>query len=133
MPKDHGDLLKKKPSGGGSRRYRSKRVHELGGEAAETTIGKMRRKEKRVRGGGDKSKLLKAETANVTDPKTGKTVKTPILDVVKNIASVDYDRRSIITKGAVIKTKLGDALVKSRPGQDSVVNAVLLGEEESRS
>jgi small subunit ribosomal protein S8e len=133
MPKNHGGLSKKKPSGGNSRRYRSKRVHELGGEAAETTIGKTRRIGKRTRGGGEKSKLLKAETANVTDPKKGKTVKTPILDVVKNIASADYDRRGIITKGAVIKTKLGNALVKSRPGQNSVVNAVLLREEESRS
>jgi small subunit ribosomal protein S8e len=133
LPKNHGGLSKKKPSGGCSTRYRSKRVHELGGEAAETIMGKTRRIVKRVRGGGEKSKLLKAETANVANPNTGKTVKTPILNVVKNIASADYYRRRIITKGAVIKTKMGNAVVKSRPGQSSVVNAVLLNEEESRS
>lgn len=65
------------------------------------------------------------------DLKTGKTVKTQILSVIKNRASADYDRRRIITKGAIIKTKLGNAKVTSRPGQTSVVNAVLTGEETS--
>jgi small subunit ribosomal protein S8e len=35
-------------------------------------------------------------------------------------------RRNIITKGAVIKTELGDAKVTNRPGQDGLINAVLL-------
>ena len=58
-------------------------------------------------------------------------MKTQILSVIENRASADYDRRRIITKGAIIKTKLGDAKVTSRPGQTSVINAVLMGEEES--
>ncbi len=131
MPKNHGDLSKRKQSGGRRRRYREKRVYELGGEAAETRLGTVRLTEKRVRGGGKKSRLLSGDSANVTDLKTGQTVKTQILSVIKNRASADYDRRRIITKGAIIKTKLGDAKVTSRPGQTSVINAVLMGEEES--
>ena len=42
MPKNHGDLSKRKQSGGRRRRYREKRVYELGGEAAETRLGTVR-------------------------------------------------------------------------------------------
>ena len=50
--------------------------------------------------------------------------------VVKNPVNVDYDRRGVITKGAVIETSLGLARVTSRPGQDGIINAVLIREEE---
>jgi len=42
---------------------------------------------------------------------------------------VDFVRRKIITKGAIIKTELGLAKVTSRPSQDGVVNAVLIEEK----
>jgi small subunit ribosomal protein S8e len=45
---------------------------------------------------------------------------------VENPANPHYVRRNIITKGAVIKTELGNAKVTSRPGQDGVVNAALI-------
>jgi small subunit ribosomal protein S8e len=54
-----------------------------------------------------------------------------IVRVVKNLANIDYDRRGVITKGAIIETALGPARVTSRPGQDGVINAVLVGKEES--
>ncbi|HOZ42392.1 MAG TPA: 30S ribosomal protein S8e, partial [Methanoculleus sp.] len=34
--------------------------------------------------------------------------------------------RSLLTKGAVIRTDVGRARIVSRPGQDGVVNAVLI-------
>ena len=64
----------------------------------------------------------------VTDVKTGKTKKTEILRVVKNPANIDYDRRGVMTKGAVIETPLGQARITSRPGQHGVLNAVLMEE-----
>ena len=48
------------------------------------------------------------------------------MDVIDNPASKDFIRRKIITKGAIIKTEIGDAKVTSRPGQDGVINAVLI-------
>jgi small subunit ribosomal protein S8e len=49
------------------------------------------------------------------------------IETVKdNKANLHYMRRSILTKGAVIKTELGDARITNRPGQDGVVNAILL-------
>ena len=74
-------------------------------------------------------KLLKEKFVSVTNPKNGQTEKTEILRVIKNKANVDYDRRGVITKGAEIETALGRARVTSRPGNDGVINAVLIGKE----
>ncbi len=118
---------KRKPSGGKLRMARGKRKYEMGREPVETQFGdEEKRKKVRVRGGNLKVKLRVASYANVTDATAGKTVKAKILGVEKNPASVDYSRRKIITKGAIIRTELGLAKVTSRPGQDGVVNAVLM-------
>ncbi|MEM2712042.1 MAG: 30S ribosomal protein S8e [Candidatus Jordarchaeales archaeon] len=122
---------KRKPSGGKLGIARGKRKYEMGREPIETQLGdEEKRKKVRVRGGNLKIKLRVASYANVTDVTTGKTVKVKILGVEKNPASVDYSRRKIITKGAIIKTELGTAQVTSRPGQDGVVNAVLIEQKQ---
>lgn len=76
-----------------------------------------------------KIRLLRASYANVSNLSTGKTRKTEILRVIKNPANVDYNRRGVITKGTIIETPLGTARITSRPGQDGLVNAVLLQKE----
>lgn len=85
---------------------------------------------RRARGGGLKVKLLSTNVANVVDPDTGKCQIVEVKGVVKNPANVDYQRRGIVTKGAIISTPLGKAKVTSRPGQDGVLNAVLLKDLE---
>lgn len=126
----HGDLHKRKPSGGKKRTYRGKRKFEQGSFPAETVLGEPDKKIERVRGGNLKVKVLSEKYACVTDVKTGKTQKTEILRVVKNPANVDYNRRGVITKGAIIETPIGLARVTSRPGQNGVINAVLTGKEK---
>jgi len=75
--------------------------------------------------------LLKLrELKDIDNIKRFKTEKAQIMRVVRNPANIDYDRRGVITKGAVIETSLGLAHVTSRPGQDGIVNAVLMREEE---
>ena len=44
----------------------------------------------------------------------------------KFMTAVMPELRGIITKGALIETELGKAIVTSRPGQDGVVNALLV-------
>ncbi|MCK4434127.1 30S ribosomal protein S8e, partial [Candidatus Bathyarchaeota archaeon] len=66
----------------------------------------------------------------VADPKSGKTEKVEVKRVVKNPANVDYDRRGVLTKGAIIETTIGLARVTSRPGQDGLINAVLISQEK---
>lgn len=125
----HGDLHKRKRTGGRTKSYRKKRRFEMGRYPVETAIGEEKRKIIRVKGGGLKAKLMIAKYANVSDQRTGRTVRVEILDVVKNPANMDYNRRRVLTKGAIIRTKLGTARVISRPGQDGVINAILLPEE----
>jgi len=126
----HGDLHKKKPSGGRKRAYRVKRKFEQGSFSVETILGEPKRKIARGRGGRKKVKILSDRHACVTDPKTGKTEKVEIVRVVKNPTNIDYDRRGVITKSAIIETSLGLARVTSRPGQHGMLNAVLISEEE---
>jgi small subunit ribosomal protein S8e len=125
----HGDLKKRKASGGRKRAFRMKRRYERGAFPTETTQGEARAKVERRRGGNIKVRLLNANQANVSNPSTGKTEKVEILRVVRNPANVDYNRRGVITKGTIIETPLGAAKVTSRPGQDGTVNATLTPKE----
>ncbi len=127
----HGDLNKRRRSGGKKRVYRKKRKYEQGTFSVETKVGEERRKFARGRGGNLKIKILSQRQICVTDKKTGKTEKTEITRVVKNPANIDFDRRGVITKGAIVETPLGQARVTSRPGQHGVLNAILLGEGKS--
>ncbi|RLI11702.1 30S ribosomal protein S8e [Candidatus Bathyarchaeota archaeon] len=125
----HWDLHKRKRTGGKKRPWRKKRKYELGSFPTETTLGpKEERKVDRRRGGNLKVRLVVARKANVADPETGETKTVDIIRVLKNPANVDYDRRGVITKGTIIETPIGKAIVTSRPGQDGVVNAILLKE-----
>jgi len=121
----------KKPSGGRIVLARKKRKRELGREPANTRVAEKIEKRKIIRtyGGNRKVRLIEALYANVFDGGKGKKVK--ILNVVENPANRQYARRNIITKGAIIETEIGRAVVTSRPGQDGVVNAVLLKEENA--
>lgn len=105
---------------------RNKRRFEIGRELHLNTIGPTKKKSIRTRGNNTKSRVLTADTAYVVDPKTNKTTKTEIVTVVENSANVHYVRRNIMNKGAIINTKLGKAKITSRPGQNGVINAVLL-------
>ena len=63
---------------------------------------------------------------NLMDPATKKCSKAKIVNVTENPANRHYVRRNILTKGTTVKTEKGDAIITSRPGQDGVVNAVLI-------
>ncbi len=125
----HGNLHKKKPSGGRKKAYRTKRRYEKGSFPTETTLGEPKQKISRTRGGNTKTRLPSTNVANVSD-NSGKTQKTEITRVIRNPANVDYDRRGVITKGTIIETPLGQAKVTSRPGQNGTVNAILTTKEE---
>jgi small subunit ribosomal protein S8e len=127
----HGAAKKRKLSGGKKRVNRVKRKFEQGGFPAETILGEPKRKISRGYGGNQKVKVLSDKYASVTDPKSGKTEKAGITRVVKNQANVDYNRRGVITKGAEIETSLGLARVTSRPGNDGIINAVLISKEKA--
>jgi small subunit ribosomal protein S8e len=124
----HDNLTKRKKTGGKKRAYRSKRIHEQGRHPVETTFGETKRKKVKGRSRMEKVKLVKAEMVNVNDPNTGTTERLQIIDVLRNPAKADYNRRGVITKGTIIRTEKGLARIVSRPGQDGALNAVV--EEE---
>jgi small subunit ribosomal protein S8e len=124
----HGDQHKRKDSGGRKIANRKKRRFEKGFFPAETALGKTKSKIIRKHGGNEKIRLLAANQANISDS-SGKTTKVEILRVIKNPANVDYDRRGVITKGTMIATPLGNARVTSRPGQDGIVNSILVAKK----
>jgi small subunit ribosomal protein S8e len=131
--KDRGEIMAiwqgksvRKSSGGRSKLNRNKRKIELGREAAETKIGDRIIKRIRTKGGNKKIRLKKDNKINVFDDKTNKIQIAEILNVLENRANTHFVRRNIITKGAVVETSLGKVKVLSRPGQDGVINGVLI-------
>jgi small subunit ribosomal protein S8e len=117
---------RRKPTGGRRIFSKGKRRFEIGTEKQFTKVGAQSLKRYRTAGGNVKVKMLSAEYANVVDKKTNKVTKVKILGVKTNPADPNYVQRSIVNKGATIKTDLGDAIITSRPGQDGAVNAILL-------
>jgi small subunit ribosomal protein S8e len=121
---------KRKPTGGRLKQFAGKHKRELGRQETKPQLGEEKKKTIRTRGNNKKIRMMNCEYANVTNPKTGKTKKVKILDVEKNPANIDFSRRGIITRGAIINTDAGKARVTSRPGQAGMVNAVLIKSEE---
>ncbi|MDR3290850.1 MAG: 30S ribosomal protein S8e [Methanobrevibacter sp.] len=120
---------KRSPSGGRNVASRGKKKFELGRDPTETRIGEKKLRKIRVRGGNEKLRLALGNEINLINPANNKAEKLEILNVVENQANPNYVRRNIITKGAVVETELGKAKITSRPGQDGVINGVLLSEE----
>jgi small subunit ribosomal protein S8e len=118
----------RKVTGGKRIPSRGKRKYEIGREAGDTTIAPVRAKKVDCLGGNQKMRLYRSNVACVTDPKTGTSKMAKIETVKENKANLHYTRRNIITKGAVIKTELGEAVVINRPGQEGMINAVLLSQ-----
>ena len=113
------------PSGARNVANRGKRKSELGRDPAETRLDEKKLRKIRTRGGNEKLRLATGNKINVTDA-NGKTQVVDILGVIENTANPNYVRRNIITKGAIVETELGHAKVTSRPGQDGVVNGVIV-------
>ncbi|MDD9952817.1 MAG: 30S ribosomal protein S8e [Candidatus Woesearchaeota archaeon] len=117
---------KRKPSGGLLRNTLTKRTHMLGRTPAMTRVGEHERKKTvSTKGGNRKQRVLESKTVNLHNPKTKKTSKATIKQVMENPANRNFVRRNILTKGTIVETDQGKARITSRPGQDGIVNAVL--------
>ncbi|MUN28735.1 30S ribosomal protein S8e [Sulfuracidifex metallicus] len=117
----------RKISGGMKGKARDKKKRELGSSPTYTVLSdeEVRIKE-RTMGGNTKVKLRYAIYANVVDPSTNTAKKVKVMGVISTPANKELARRRIIIKGSRINTEIGEALVTSSPGQDGVINAVLI-------
>jgi small subunit ribosomal protein S8e len=119
--------IKRKLSGGKTRRNRDKRKSERGRAPSHTKVSDKDVVRKiRVRSGNSKLRALNLSIANVLDPKTNKVTKAKIKKVIENRASRHFARMAVITKGAVLDTDAGKARVTNRPGQEGTIHAVLI-------
>lgn len=116
---------KKKPTGGRYKKY-TKKLCLLGDLATKTKIGEKKLKIKRIRGGNKKLTLLSTNKINILDKKSKKSQITEITSIIENPANRHYVRRGIITKGTIVQTKIGKAKITSRPGQEGMINAILI-------
>jgi len=113
-------------TGGRYRPSRGKRRTEIGSAPTDTHIGEDRRKIVRTFGGNPRVRAMRAKYASVANRTSGGIRKVLIERVETNGANPNYVRRNLLTKGAVVRTEIGRARIVSRPGQDGVINAVLI-------
>ncbi len=121
------NLATSKITGGRRHPLRTRRKYETDRYPNEAINGAQVTITRRVRGNNRKTALKTIDFVNLA---TGdaKVKKAKILKVLENATNNDYKRRGIITKGAILETQEGKCRIISKPGQNGIVNAVLLKE-----
>ena len=117
---------RRKQSGARYKDYRKKKHFEMGREPSFTKLASKRVQTTRTLGGHHKYRMLSSDTANLYNPKSKSYKQVKIKTITENPANRHFVRRNIMTKGSVIDTEAGKARITSRPGQDGVINAVLI-------
>ena len=117
-------LATSKITGGRRRPLRSRKKYETNRFPNEALIGEQITVTRKVRGKNVKTAIKTINTVNLIIDSKAKRVK--ILKVLENSTNNDYQRRGVISKGAILETAEGKCRVMSRPGQHGIVNAVLI-------
>ena len=125
MRKSVENLATSKITGGRRHPLRIRRKYEIDRYPNETVSGAQVTITRRVRGNNRKTALKSIDFVNLSIGDS-KTKKTKVLKVLENATNNDYQRRGIITKGAILETQEGKCRVVSKPGQTGIVNAILL-------
>ena len=125
MKKSVENLATSKITGGKRYPLRTRRKYEIDRYPVETLSGEQETITRKVRGKNTKTGLKTADFVNLAVPGQ-KVKKIKILKVLKNQTNNDYERRGVISKGAVLETEAGHCKVISRPGQTGIVNAILI-------
>lgn len=113
-------------TGGKRSKFKKHKKHQRSRSMNPVEIDDTFVKKVSARGGNTKHALLSSNKANLMV--NGKAEVVDIQEVEKNPANSHFERRDIMTKGSIIKTSKGKAVVTSRPGQDGTINAKLLEE-----
>jgi len=113
-----------KVTGGRRHPLRSRRKYEMDRFPNEAVIGEQITITRKVRGKNVKTAIKTIDSVNLAIDSKIKRVK--IIKVLENATNNDYQRRGIISKGAILETEEGKCRVVSRPGQHGTVNAILV-------
>ncbi|CAD6514494.1 30S ribosomal protein S8e [metagenome] len=125
MRKSVENLATSKITGGRRKPARIRRKSEIDRYPNEPVVGAQVTITRRVRGNNTKTALKTIDFVNVSSGDS-KVKKLKILKVISNATNNDYQRRGIITKGAILETEQGNCRVVSKPGQSGTVNAILI-------
>jgi small subunit ribosomal protein S8e len=121
------NLATSKITGGRRVPLRIRRKYEIDRYPNEPINGAQVTVTRRIRGNNQKTALKSIDFVNLATGEA-KVKKSKIIKVLENATNNDYKRRGIITKGAIIETADGKCRVVSKPGQNGIVNAILLKE-----
>ena len=124
MKKSIENLGTSKVTGGRRHLLRSRRKYEMDRFPNEAIIGEQITITRKVRGKNVKTAIKTIDSVNLAIDSKIKRVK--IIKVLENATNNDYQRRGIISKGAILETEEGKCRVVSRPGQHGTVNAILV-------
>ena len=124
MKKSIENLHTSKITGGRRHVLRSRRKFEIDRFPNEALIGDQITITRKVRGKNIKTSIKTIDSVNLAIDSKIKRVK--IIKVLENATNNDYQRRGVISKGAILETEEGKCRVVSRPGQHGTVNAILV-------
>ncbi|MFA6022963.1 MAG: 30S ribosomal protein S8e [Candidatus Pacearchaeota archaeon] len=116
----------RKISGGKYKKQRKKKKYELGADKRVVKLKETKQKVLRTIGGNKKTVLLTADVINLIDPKTKKSKKVKIKNVIETPSNRFLARQNILTKGAIIDTEAGKARITNRPSQEGMVQGILI-------
>ena len=124
MKKSIENLHTSKITGGRRHVLRSRRKYEIDRFPNEALIGDQITITRKVRGKNIKTSIKTIDSVNLAID--SKIKRGKIIKVLENATNNDYQRRGVISKGAILETEEGKCRVVSRPGQHGTVNAILV-------
>ena len=125
MRKSVENLKTSKITGGHRHPLKSRRKFHIDRFPNEALMGEQTTVTRKTRGNNRKTAIKTANAVNIVIA-DGKIKSSEIVKVLENQTNNDYQRRGIITKGAIVETKDGKCKIVSRPGQDGTLNGILL-------
>ena len=125
MKKSVEGLKTSKISGGIRHPLKSRQKFQIDRYPNEALMGEQETATRKTRGNNRKTALKTVNHVNLVLP-NAKIKRSKIVRVLENQTNNDYQRRGVITKGAILETEDGKCKVVSRPGQNGVINAILV-------
>tara|TARA_B100000029_G_scaffold419935_1_gene425611 strand:+ start:2199 stop:2579 length:381 start_codon:yes stop_codon:yes gene_type:complete len=125
MRKSVENLKTSKITGGIRHPLKSRRKFQTDRYPNEALMGDQVTVTRKTRGNNRKTSLKTASVVNLVLA-DGKIKNSEIVRVLENQTNNDYQRRGVITRGAIVETKDGKCKIVSRPGQDGTLNGILV-------
>ena len=125
MRKSIENLKTSKITGGKRHPLKTRQKFDIDRYPNEALMGEQETATRKTRGNNRKTALKTVSHVNLVLPDT-KIIRTKITRVLENQTNNDYQRRGVITKGAIVETKDGKCKIVSRPGQNGTLNGILV-------